>query len=317
MPEPPQNNPAPGKSTTLLEPAMQKSVTDTRHTEQIEAHGIPALRLRASGSEALVFLHGAQVAAFSTAEHGELLWLSRQSQYALGKPIRGGIPICFPWFGPHPSDRRLPSHGFARTLPFRFIGSEASGDNVTAELELASDAATLALFPHVFVARLRVSVGRELSVAFEVENTGTSAFDYELALHTYLGVSDVRGVQAEGLAGASYHDKVSGQRAQVQAREPLCFTGETDRVYDSAARVTVRDAARKRRLIIDKTNSATTVIWNPWVDKARSMSDFGDDEWPSMLCVEAANAGARRILLPPQARHVTTTIISAETSASD
>lgn len=292
---------------------MQNSSGDARHTEQIEAHGLKALRLTASGSEALVYLHGAHLASFRTSEHGELLWTSERAVYAPGKAIRGGVPLCFPWFGPHPTQSYLPAHGFARTREFRFEGSEMRGDNVVAELSLSSTEDTLPLFPHGFTARLRLTVGRELSVAFEVENTGANAFDYELALHTYLGVSDVRNVEVSGLADAIYDDKVSGERALRQGREPLRFTGETDRVYDSSARVTVLDLARKRRLVIDKTCSATTVVWNPWIDKAKRMADFGDDEWPGMLCIEAANTGSRRISLPPESRHTTTTIISAET----
>jgi glucose-6-phosphate 1-epimerase len=292
---------------------MQNSSGDARHTEQIEAHGLKALRLRACGSEALVYLHGGHVASFQTSEHGELLWLSDKAVYAAGKAIRGGVPICFPWFGAHPARSDAPAHGFARTRGFNFEGSELHGDNVVAELSLTSSAETLALFPHSFSARLRVSVGRELSLTFEVENTGDAGFDYELALHTYLGVSDVRNVQIVGLAGASYDDKVSGARAVLQGDEPLRVDAEIDRVYTSTGRVTVLDTARRRRLIVDKTNSSGTVVWNPWIDKAKRMADFGDDEWPSMLCVEAANARPHPVLLPPQSRHATTTIISAET----
>ena len=292
---------------------MQNPAGDARHTEQIEAHGLKALRLRACGSEALVYLHGAHVASFQTAEHGELLWLSDQAVYAAGKAIRGGVPICFPWFGAHPARADLPAHGFARTHAFRFEGSELRGDNVVAELSLASSVETSTLFPHAFSARLRLSVGRELSLSFEVENTGDSGFDYELALHTYLGVSDVRNVEILGLAGDSYDDKVSGARAVVEGAGPQRVSAETDRVYTSTGRVTVLDLQRKRRLIVDKTSSSTTVVWNPWIDKAKRMADFGDDEWPSMLCVEAANVSPRAIHLPAQARHTTTTIVSAET----
>jgi glucose-6-phosphate 1-epimerase len=292
---------------------MQNSLGDARHTEQIEAHGLKALRLRASGSEALIYLHGAHLASFRTSEHGELLWMSEKAVYAPGKALRGGVPICFPWFGAHATQSDLPPHGFARTREFRFEGSEEHGDTVVAELVLSSSAETLPLFPHAFSARLRVSVGRELSVAFEVENTGDDSFDYDLALHTYLDVSDVRNVELVGLAGASYDDKVSGARASVQREGPVRFVGETDRVYDSSARVTVLDAARKRRLVIDKTCSATTVVWNPWIDKAKRMADFGDDEWTRMLCVEAGNTGPHRVTLIPESRHTTTTIVSAET----
>lgn len=292
---------------------MQNSQGDARHTEQIEAHGLKALRLRASGSEALVYLHGAHVAAFSTAEHGELLWVSERAVYSVGKAIRGGVPICFPWFGAHGAEPSFPAHGFARTREFRFEGSELRGNVVVAELTLEGGAETAPWFPHAFKARLRVSVGPELCLAFEVENTGASDFDYEVALHTYLGVSDVRQVSVEGLAGASYDDKVSGERAVVQGDSPLVFTGETDRVYDSSSRVTITDPGRGRRTIVDKTSSRTTVVWNPWVAKAQRMADFGDDEWPGMLCVEAANVSPHGIHLTPQSRHTTTTIVSAET----
>jgi D-hexose-6-phosphate mutarotase len=293
---------------------MESATGHTRHTEQIEAHGLPALRLRASGSEALVYLHGAHVAAFRTAEHGELLWTSAHALYAAGKAIRGGVPLCFPWFGAHAARPDLPAHGFARTTSFTFDGSEERADSVLAQLSLISSPATQGGFAHAFRVRYQISVGRELKLSFEVENDGQSAFSYEVALHTYLGVSDVQQIELSGLAGASYDDKVTGQQGQVQGDLPLRFVGETDRVYSSTARVAITDPARRRRTIVDKTGSATTVVWNPWIEKARRMSDFGDDEWPQMVCVEAANAGAHRIHLPPGARHSTTTIISAETT---
>ncbi|RYZ08449.1 MAG: D-hexose-6-phosphate mutarotase [Myxococcales bacterium] len=292
---------------------MQNSQADARHTEQIEAHGLKALRLRASGSEALVYLHGGQVASFRTAEHGELLWVSERAVYAPGKAIRGGIPLCFPWFGAHGTEPAFPAHGFARTSEFRFEGSELRGNVVVAELSLESTRETAPWFPHTFAARLRVSVGPELCVAFEVENTGATDFDYEVALHTYLGVSDVRQVSASGLEGASYDDKVSAEHGSVQGAEPLVFIGETDRVYDSSSRVVVTDPGRRRRTVVDKTSSRSTVVWNPWTAKAQRMADFGDEEWPSMLCVEAANVSPHGIHLTPQSRHTTTTIVSAET----
>jgi glucose-6-phosphate 1-epimerase len=292
---------------------MQSPPADARHIEQIEAHGLNALRLRASGSEALVYLHGAHVTSFRTSEHGELLWLSDRAQYAADKAIRGGVPVCFPWFGSHPRDPGLPAHGFARLAEFRFDGWELRGDSVVAQLSLSADEATHAAFPHEFVARLRIGVGRELSLSYEVENTGSTAFDYELALHTYLLVSDVRHVTVSGLGGATYDDKVTGERGALQSDEPLRFSGETDRVYDSSGRVTVTDAARKRRTIVDKTSSRSTVVWNPWIEKAGRMHDFPPEGWPQMLCIEAANVSPHAIHLSPQSRHVTTTIISAET----
>jgi len=295
---------------------MQSPPADARHIEQIEAHGLSALRLKAGGSEALVYLHGAHVASFRTSEHGELLWLSEKALYAPDKAIRGGVPLCFPWFGPHPADPALPAHGFARLGEFHFDGWELRGDSVLAQLSLSSSEATRAVFPHEFVARLRVSVGRELGLSFEVENTGEAPFDYEVALHSYLFVTDVRQVSVSGLEGATYDDKVSRAQGVVQADEPLRFTGETDRVYDSTARVVVSDPAGKRRVIVDKTSSKTTVVWNPWTEKVSRMSDFPRDAWPQMLCIEAANVSPHAIHLSPQCRHTTTTIICAETCES-
>jgi glucose-6-phosphate 1-epimerase len=294
---------------------MHQSASDARDTEQIEAHGLPALRLRGRGCEALVYLHGAHVASFRSPEHGELLWLSQQAVYAPGKAIRGGIPICFPWFGAHPTRPDLPAHGFARTRSFRFEGSQERGDGIEAELSLVSDAETASAFPAPFAARLRVRVGVEgprLGVRLEVENRARESFDYELALHTYLTVGDVRQARVLGLAGASYDDKVSGARGVIEGAAPITFGGETDRVYSSSAAVTVEDPALRRRIVVDKRGSATTVVWNPWLAKAQRMADFGDDEWPGMLCIEAANARPAQVTLAAGAKHVTETVLWAE-----
>jgi glucose-6-phosphate 1-epimerase len=294
---------------------MHKSAAFARDTEQIEAHGLQALRLRGGGCEALVYLHGAHVASFRTPERGELLWLSQQAVYAPGKAIRGGIPLCFPWFGAHPTRPELPAHGFARTRAFRFEGSRQRGDGVEAELAFVADAETAAAYPHQMTARLRVSVGVDgprLGVAFEVENNDSASFDYELALHTYLSVGDVRQARVLGLAGASYDDKVSGARGVVEGASPITFASETDRVYSSSASVTVEDPALRRRIVVDKRGSATTVVWNPWLAKAQRMVDFGDDEWPSMLCIEAANARPAQVTLAPGAKHVSEAVLWAE-----
>ncbi len=291
---------------------MQKPPGLARHTEQIEAHGLKALRLRASDGEALVYLQGGHVASFQTQQHGELLWLSQQTVYQPGKAIRGGIPLCFPWFGAHPSRPDLPAHGFARTHAFAFQGSEERGDAVVAELTLElRDAARLG-FPHSFRARVQLTVGAELSLSFELENLGEAPLDYELALHTYLGISDIRQVEVLGLSGAHYDDKVSQTLNLLEGSSPLRFVAETDRVYTSRSTVSVVDPGRKRRLVVAKQDSNTTVVWNPWLDKAKRMSDFGDNEWPQMLCIESANTGQARVRLEPGARHATATTISAE-----
>ena len=274
--------------------------------------GVNGLRLAAltgrSGS-AEVYLHGAHVTRWDPAGGRPVLWVSRSSAFAAGQPIRGGVPICFPWFGAHPTDRQQPGHGFARIREWRLVTApEARGrgdeEAVAAEFELRSTEPPHAAWPHRFTARYRVVVGNALTMQLEVANTGDAPFSFEEALHTYFGVSDVRGISISGLEGRPYLDKVAGLSERVQPQEPIRFTAETDRVYlDTQATCTIHDPEWKRRITVTKQGSNSTVVWNPWIDKARAMPDFGDDEWPAMVCVETANVGANRVTLAPGERH--------------
>jgi glucose-6-phosphate 1-epimerase len=243
----------------------------------------------------------AHVVSYEPVGQSPVLWLSRESRFAAGAAIRGGVPLCFPWFGAHASDSKLPAHGFARTREFRYLGSRSEQGVTRLSFELAADDATRALWPHEFVARHHVALGAELTLEFEVENRGLGSFEFEEALHSYFAVEDARRVRVEGLSGASYADKVAGTRA-VQREAQVTVEGELDRVYDSAATCVLHDGER-RRIAIEKSGSATTVVWNPWIDKARRMSDFGDDEYLAMLCVESANTGRAKVSLAPGERH--------------
>ncbi len=276
--------------------------------------GLIRLGIASDLSTAALTLDGAHVTHFQPVGAAPVLFLSGSSHLAPGKPIRGGVPVCFPWFGPRAGHPQSPAHGFARITRWSLeslSGSHTEG--VTVVLRLVSDEATRALWPHDFIARLRVEVTRELRLTLEVENTGTAPLPFEEALHTYFAISDVHGVTVTGLERAAYLDKVdAGQRKEL-GPEPLRFTGETDRIFPAnTATCTIHDPGYPRRIIVEKSCSRSTVVWNPWIAKAKAMADFGDDEWPQMLCIETANVGADAVPLAPGARHEMTARIRLE-----
>ena len=259
-----------------------------------DRHGLVYIDIATSAATARVYLQGAHVTRYQPADSEPVLFLSARSQFLPGKPIRGGIPVIFPWFGPHPSDTARPAHGWARTSPWQLDRVTRDDDGATLTLSLGADPFALAY---------TVRVGHELRVELCVVNTGAAPVTFEEALHTYLAVKDVRQVRLEGLDNHDYLDKTDHGRRKTQSG-PVTFTGETDRVYlDTSDAVTVHDPAAGRRIVVSKEHSDTTVVWNPWVEKAKRMPDFGDDEWPRMLCVESANAAENAVTLGPGGRH--------------
>lgn len=267
--------------------------------------GLTRLAITAPAADANVYLHGAHVTHFAPARGKPVLFLSDESHFAAGKAIRGGVPVIFPWFGPKAGDPAAPAHGVARTIEWELTGVRQAGNgDVSIVLELSASDATRALWPHDFHLRYTVVVGKSLCLTLEVQNTSAEPWTFEEALHTYLSVGDVRQVSIEGFAGRYYLDKVDGQKRKTQPPGPITIVGETDRVYlDTTETIAVTDPLFARTLRISKEGSASTVLWNPWVAKAKALSDFGDDEWPMMLCVETANAGENAMSLAPGASH--------------
>lgn len=240
-----------------------------------------------------------------------VIWVSRSSEYAEGRPVRGGVPVCWPWFGPGRGGDLSPAHGFARIAPWRLVDEAADDDAVQLVWELTSqdvaDVDGAAAFPHAFRARLEVQIKEAATITFTVFNEDRVAFDYEAALHTYLHVGDIRQVQIAGLDGAVYYDKLA-REDRTQAGD-VEFSGETDRIYTSSDTVRVQDPVLGRDLIIEKTGSPHTVVWTPWDAKAAAMTDLADDEWPLMVCVEAAVVGDRAVLLEPGAAQILSTTV--------
>ncbi len=270
-----------------------EAMTGVEHGQE---HGLACLHVANRHGDALIHLHGAHLTRWRPTGHDEVLWTSRASWYEAGRPIRGGVPICWPWFGPHPADGDLPAHGFARTREWAFAGATAGADgSTTVAFTLRDDDASRALWPHRFVLRYAVTIGPSLGLRLQTTSAGPEPMIVGEALHTYLRVGDVRQVTIGGLGGCGYIDKLRDPALRVQAEDRLAITAETDRIYASAASCELDDPTLGRRIIVTKSGSASTVIWNPWIAKAARMSDFGDDEWPAMACIETANVGKAQV----------------------
>jgi glucose-6-phosphate 1-epimerase len=257
--------------------------------------------------------HGAQVCEWTPAgQASPVLFLSPLAQFADGKAIRGGVPICFPWFGPHPTDPRKPAHGFARTSAWQVDDKAQDADGIARVVfRLVSNDATRLLWNADFVARLTVVLDTSLQIALEVENSGTGAFVYEAALHNYLTVGDVTKVCVHGLEKTHFLDRTDGLREKISGDAPLAFDGEVDRTFvNTTAACTVDDPVLKRQIRVHKIGSATSVAWNPGPAKGLALADLGEG-WRHFVCVETANCGPNAVHLEPGARHTMTTVISA------
>jgi glucose-6-phosphate 1-epimerase len=289
-----------------------------------EAHpaaGLPMLFVRTDQCEARMFAHGAHVASWTPAGQRPGLHLSPKSAFDPKKAIRGGVPICFPWFGnfnkdagPQPGDpdAKPGAHGFVRARPWNVdeVTLEENG-RVRVVMTTHDDDETHKVWDARVEAKLIASLGQTMSVTLEVTNPAKEDLEIEEALHTYLEVGDVTQISVIGLEGTDYIDKVDGFKTKHNGRDPIRFTGEMDAVFmGTKAAVTVVDPVLQRHLKIDKTGSTSTVVWNPWLVKAQAMPDVGGDDWKSFVCVEAANARPHHVTVPAGATHVMSTRIT-------
>lgn len=265
--------------------------------------GATVARLTTGDTQALVALHGAHVLNWTHRGEG-LLWLSPIARIRNGKGIRGGVPVCWPWFGDHATDPSKPAHGFARTRAWTVAGTSVDADTVSITLAFTPDAAHRAIWPHAATARLTVSVGTTLRLALETTNVGAEPFTLTGALHTYFRVSDIANVSVTGLNGCAYLDKLEGF-ARSRQSGPIAFAGEVDRIYlgDTNA-IMLSDSSHGRRIAISSAGSASAVVWNPWDQKTARLGDMGSpDAFRQMVCIETANAGDDCVALPPGATH--------------
>jgi glucose-6-phosphate 1-epimerase len=257
-------------------------------------------------AEAEVYLQGAHVARWTPRGQKPVLFMSSTSLFAPGKAIRGGVPVIFPWFGGRSGGKPGPAHGFARSMPWSLESARLTGGGeVEIAMTLSPSDATRALGFDAFHARFRVTVGSVLRMELEICNDSAEPFTYEEALHTYFSVSGIHQASVSGLEGTTYIDKTDGFARKVQPAEPVRCAKETDQVHlDTSAACVVHDSAWNRRIVVEKQGSASTIVWNPWSEKAAGMADMGPGEWERMICVESGNAADNAVTLPPGASHI-------------
>ena len=270
--------------------------------------GLPRVSIRSAAASADVYLHGAQLTSWRPAGAEEVIFLSKQSQWASGTAIRGGIPVCFPWFRNKVDDPKAPSHGFVRTRTWQLDSMESAGDAVVVSLSTSSDEETRAWWPFDFHLQHRLTIGAELAQALIMTNTGTTALRFEEALHTYYRVGGAEAVRISGLDGATYLDNMDANREKRQQGD-IVFTAQTDRAYLDTNPVEILDPVLRRSIRLQKEQSGTTVVWNPWSTGAQALKDLADDEWRTMACVEASNIRASAVGLAPGERHTMNTLI--------
>lgn len=258
---------------------------------------LPKVVIKTAHSTAEIYLLGATVTHFQKHGSEPLLFVSRESVFEEGKPIRGGIPIVFPWFGPREGKAQ---HGYARRATWEIVGNEVLADGsvrLTLRLPKAAEAAG---YPEHSVS-YTVTVGKtlrcELTVANESKN---DPFSFETLLHTYLLLGDIERVSIGGLSGARYLDAVDNFTEKTDAAEAITIGEEVDRVYaGSTVSTELVDPVMGRRVRTDKSGSKSTVVWNPWIAKSQRMEDFGNDEYRHMICIEPGNVRADAITLKP------------------
>ncbi|TDP62537.1 glucose-6-phosphate 1-epimerase [Roseateles toxinivorans] len=269
---------------------MSKAFAPSKH------QGMDAITISApDGARATVMLQGGHVVAWQPAGGVEQLYCSPTAVFASGKAVRGGIPVCFPQFGPRGP---LPQHGFARTLPWQLMMAEQGKDDALCVLRLTDSDDTRKIWPHAFVLELTVRIsGRRIDLELACENTGELPLEFMAALHSYLRLEDLTDARLHGLQGLSYEDMVAGKKDQVETADALRVSGEVDRVYAHATRALMLREP-KHALRIEQEEFTDVVVWNPWSDRCVALPDMPDDDYHQMLCVEAARINVPVRLAP-------------------
>lgn len=271
---------------------------------RLNESGMPVVDVHNAFAQASIALQGAHVLSFVAQGQAPLIWMSEDATFAPGKSLRGGVPICWPWFGPHADDSSKPAHGFARTVDWKVVATESlnTGEHALT-FELVNTPTTIAQTGHSLQVQLQVVIGATLKLSLHTTNLGDTPFVLGEALHTYFHVGDVRKVRIEGLDGCAYLDKVDEFKMKTQ-QGAITIDMEVDRIYSSQSKqCRIVDEVLNRVIELHSSGSKATVVWNPWQDMANKMGDLGEDGYLHMLCVENANAAKDVVELAAGATH--------------
>ncbi|CAM4190478.1 D-hexose-6-phosphate mutarotase [Vibrio agarivorans] len=270
---------------------------------------IKIVRVQHEKASAAISLHGGHVMSFIPTGKPDLIWMSKEAKFDGKAALRGGIPVCWPWFG----RIATPAHGFARTTQWELVEHRENDNGVIVELALYPSEETHDIWPHMFDARLIVEVSDVLKVSLHVTNIDDQAWTFSGALHTYLNVGDILNTQTRGM-GLEYIDSLQNGKV-CQGEDTLILSDTIDRVYTQPeAQIVVEDPALERNISVENQGHNSAVLWNPWAEGAKGMGDMNDDGYQTMLCVEStvhANSLEQGMTLQPGESHVLATIISA------
>ncbi|MCO5367563.1 D-hexose-6-phosphate mutarotase [Pseudomonas alliivorans] len=287
---------------------IESSVEPVRYDE------LNCWRIRHGDAELVVAQQGAHILSYQRDGQQPLVWLNEEAVFKQGKPIRAGMPICWPWFGNlernpesvqamRQSDEPAKAHGEVRALDWELLGVGEDGPALLVEFVLPQAEGKLPGWPHNVALKLSIRLDDALNVSLVSYNCGTEPVTISQALHTYFAVSDSRQVSVEGLDGLRYIETLENWEEREQTGD-LTFTGETDRIYrDTHGLLSIVDPQWQRRIQIHSTGSNSAILWNPWVDKTARFTDMAPDGWQRMVCVETANVMSDVVTLAPDDMH--------------
>ncbi len=264
-------------------------------------------------ADADICLYGAHVTNFKPHKTGEILWMSPTSNFQEGSAIRGGIPVCFPWFGPHKNDQEKPQHGFGRLMYWDVIEtSSLPGGETCVRLQLCSSAETKVYWPFDFCAEMVFTVGNNLEVTLKVTNISAEPLEYSCALHSYFSVSSIENISIEGLQNTKYNSQLESGEFIQETPELKIEKAETRHYYNTESMCVINDPFFRRRIQIKKKGSKITTVWNPWEKTCADIADIPDEGYHTFVCIEAVNAFNDTVQLLSGQSHETSAIIGLE-----
>jgi len=260
-------------------------------------NGFKYLYVENKSASAKIAIQGAHIFHFQKKSEKYLLWVSEKSNFENGKAIRGGIPICWPWFGEHTVDKSLPKHGFARISQWELSSVKELDENHTEVIMTLSSSSSWA---YKFLLTARFVISESLSLSVRTENLDDRNFTISQALHTYFSVNNIDEVKIDGLEKIEYIDFLNAHR--VLQTGSILIDKEVDRIYQNVS-YPLNLTDEKHSVKIDSIGSNSSVVWNPWKEKCVNMSDMQKDSYKNFVCLETTNTREDERVIKPKQSH--------------
>jgi glucose-6-phosphate 1-epimerase len=290
---------------------LNTTKTLSQHTSiEVDDNGFEFVVLNHPHFDAVFSLHGAHLVHFQSTQNAPLIYLSKTALFNSNKAIRGGVPVCWPWFGntTFSKSNNLPGHGFARISKWTVSNLVETEKGIDISFTLISNASTKALWEHDFELTLTACLSDHIELSLITKNTGDKEFNYTGALHTYLNVADINQCTVQGLAN-SYSDSLDNKQIK-NSTQPLLINKAVDSIYAlNEGDLTIQDSANHRNITLTNQGNDSVVVWNPWVEGAKGFADMPDDGYKTMLCVEAAITSEEGVMVKPGQSHTLKTTI--------